>query len=241
MPKENFLSRRTAWQNRIAEEVANGVAERVREGTLAPGAPLPGPRELAGTYATGDRVAERAIDLLLDMGLAERDAEGKLIVARTLPRPDRFEIPTDTEATRADVVALLELRLGIEAEAAAMAARRHTPEQLAAIRDAAAGFEKIPEGDAPARADFEFHRAVAEATGNPYVLEFVDYLGPLMIPRMRPALAAAGALTQADLDRARQEHRAIIDAIAARDPDAARAAMHAHLGRVAARLRGQDG
>lgn len=81
---------------------------------------------------------------------------------------------------------------------------------------------------------------MAEATGNHYVLEFVDYLGPLMIPRMRPALAAAGALTPADLDRARQEHRAIIDAIAARDPDAARAAMHAHLGRVAARLRGQD-
>ena len=88
----------------------------------------------------------------------------------------------------------------------------------------------IADGDSAVTADFEFHRAISAATGNPYFERFMHFLGPVMIPRkssLSPHLA--GSQQQAYLRKIQHEHRLILDAIESRDPHAARLIIREHL------------
>ena len=86
-------------------------------------------------------------------------------------------------------------------------------------------------------ADFNFHRAVAAASGNRFYLGLLDSLGPMMIMLPRTRLGDAYSLTDAGhVDRVRREHDDIAAAVIAGDPDVARAAMRVHLGNTRLRL-----
>ena len=75
-------------------------------------------------------------------------------------------------------------------------------------------------------ADFNFHRAVAAASGNRFYLDLLDSLGPMMIMLPRTRLGDAYSLTDAGhVDRVRREHDDIAAAVIAGDADVARAAM----------------
>src|SRR5260221_11548373 len=79
-------------------------------------------------------------------------------------------------------------------------------------------------------ADFDFHRAIAKATGNPYFQNFLDYLGHYISPRPPLRIEQRDSETQAAyLRKVQGEHHVIHDAIAKRDAGAARAAMRVHL------------
>lgn len=227
-----YFSRRMLWQNKLAEEVLRGLLSRIRDGALAPGAPLPSREALAGEYVTTTTVIDRALERLAEMRVAAPDPDGSWHVTGFPGREEGFALPTGPEATRADIIAVLELRVPVECEAAALAAARRSEAQLQAIRDAAEAFAgTAPEG-APAQADFRFHVAIAEAAGNPYFRDLVEYIGPLLIPRMRVQLTPDAAGRDENLARSRTEHAAIVDAIAAGDAAAARTAMSAHLART---------
>lgn len=242
MAEERFLSRRAVWLSRLADEVARGLTERIRSGTLAEGEPLPDTEALMADFVTSPTVVERALETLESNGLVRRDADGVFRVAPAARPDEGFAVPPLAEGSRADVVLVLELRIGVEAEAAALAAERRTEEQLAAIRAAQADFEAaIDAGTGAAQADFGFHLSIAEASGNHYVRDLTEYLGPLLIPRMRVQLSSAAEADDANLQSARAEHRRIVEAIAAADPEAAREAMRHHLARslTAVRSRGR--
>ncbi|MHA3976690.1 FadR/GntR family transcriptional regulator [Halovulum sp. GXIMD14794] len=239
MPDKGFMSRRALWQAKLAEEVMQGIAHRIRTGDLAPGHPVPDRHELASSFVTSETVAERALGLLVDEELAAPGPDGTLIVAARSPRGGALTLPPASDTTREDVIALVELRLGVESEGAALAAERRTDTQLDEIRGAALAYENAAGAEqAPAAADYGFHLAVARATGNAYIEELTEYLGPLIIPRMRVSLTSAGTFGDRDLSNSRAEHRAIVEAIAASDPEAARAAMLAHLGRTLELVKG---
>ncbi|GAB3469653.1 hypothetical protein GCM10027398_18710 [Azotobacter salinestris] len=126
---------------------------------------------------------------------------------------------------------ILELRLGLESQAVALAARRRTEEQLAAMRQALDDYQDALAGARSCvEADRRFHLLIAEATGNPYFGEIMRHLGEALIPRNRIDSGARGGK---DLARhgylANLEHEAILKAIRQQDPDAARAAMWTHL------------
>lgn len=232
------LSRRALWMQKLADEVVHGLAERIRSGDLHPGACLPDRTSLAAEYITSDGVVERAIEHLMADGLVRRDDNGRVCVVGYPGPEDGFELPQSDKATLNDVLSVLELRIGIEGEAAAHAAERHTPEQLAAIRSAAAAYEAaVSDRTAPARADYQFHLSIADAAGNRYFHELVEYLGPLLIPRMRAAVLATARGTFA---ASTTEHQAVIDAITARDSNAARDAMQRHLGHTFERIRANE-
>ena len=79
-------------------------------------------------------------------------------------------------------------------------------------------------------ADLQFHLELAQATGNRHFVDVISALGAGAIPRARLAGAAPGGEEhKAYLRRVNLEHEAIVDAIAAADPEAARAAMRTHL------------
>jgi len=136
------------------------------------------------------------------------------------------------------VIAVLELRIGLETEAAGLAAQRRSDADLRAMREALAGFAQAiaDDGDALA-ADFELHLQIARAPQNAHFLELMSYLGTMIIPRARLNTArVAGAGRREYLRSVHAEHEGIVGAIAAGDADAARAAMRTHLANSRERL-----
>ena len=87
---------------------------------------------------------------------------------------------------------------------------------------------------------FAFHRAIVEATGNPHFARLLEFLGHFIIPGQPVRAAASLASTGGSqyLRQIQREHEAICAAITARDVDAARRAMRAHLEGAMTRYRG---
>ena len=121
------------------------------------------------------------------------------------------------------------MRGAIEGEAAAAAAMRHTPMQL--IRIAHALRQRLEVGQAASVADLAFHHAVVGASGNELFEQVLAMLDESIERSMRIAL---GITREGSAERARRvadEHQAIYDAIAPRDPSSADLAMRYHLDR----------
>ncbi len=82
------------------------------------------------------------------------------------------------------VIEVLELRMAVEAEAAAIASERATAAQIKDIRHAQQDLTRaIAKGDRGIKEDLAFHRSIAVATQNNRFVEFLEYLGRLIIPR----------------------------------------------------------
>lgn len=231
------MTRRALWMHKIAEQIEHSILARITDGTLAPGT-SPGKRDvLAADFVTSGSVVDLALESLSAAGHLEQGPDGTLVVTAG-PQPSRqFEIPTADRLE--DVQAILEMRLGLETVAAALAAERHSEAQLGQIRKAMADYEAaVTEGQGAAQADFRFHHAIAAASGNDYLSDLLDHLGPLLIPRMRVALpGSVSEAGDANLQRSIEEHRKIVDAIAARNADDADKAMDLHLNRALGLIR----
>ena len=89
-----------------------------------------------------------------------------------------------------DLLEALEVRIAIESEAAALAARRRTPEQLAAIRAACDAMDAaLARGEETTSLDLAFHRAISEATGNRHFVGLFNYLGEVLMARARLSIS----------------------------------------------------
>ena len=218
----------------LALGLVRALEDRIRAGALAAGDKLPTEAAIMAEFEVSRTVVREAISKLQAAGLVEtRHGIGTFVLG--LGEGGPFRIGAEQMATLTDVIAVLELRIGIETEAAALAAQRRTEAQLTAMRAAVAAFAEATEAGRDAvTADFQFHLEIARATGNPHFEHLMATLGRQSIPRARLAsLRAAGdedPVAQRDyLLRVNAEHESILDAIAARDGEAARAAMRTHL------------
>jgi GntR family transcriptional repressor for pyruvate dehydrogenase complex len=138
-----------------------------------------------------------------------------------------------------DRLHLLEFRIGVETEAAALAAGNRSERQLNAIRQALEEFSRGAGHPAQAmKADYEFHRAVAAASGNPFYTNCLAGLGQTMIAMPRTRLLTNGEhYARESFEQVVHEHQSISAAIADRDGAAASAAMRNHLANSRRRLR----
>ncbi|GAA1487594.1 FadR/GntR family transcriptional regulator [Brachybacterium sacelli] len=227
--------------HRTADLVA-ALRRRIVDGEIAPGEKLPSENQLIAAHGVSRTVVREAVTRLQAEGLV-RTRRGAGSFALTPPAEQGSGWPARPVRTVAERRALLELRTGLESEAASLAAVRRTAADLAAMGDALARFEDS--AGAPAAAlehDFAFHRAVAEAAGNPLLLELIDALGPAMIAMPRHRLDPAGA-DGAGGGRGSgavgHEHAAVLTAITAGDAQAAAAAMRTHLAGSRRRLDGK--
>jgi GntR family transcriptional regulator, rspAB operon transcriptional repressor len=128
---------------------------------------------------------------------------------------------------------LLEARWAVEANVAALAAQRRTDEQVArlqALVDMLSGLTQDADRDKFMQIDHDFHAVVAEAAGNQALAEILRSLHERSARLWKLRLWAAG-----DLAHTQDEHRAVLDAIVARDGDAAAAAMASHLASLRSR------
>jgi GntR family transcriptional regulator, transcriptional repressor for pyruvate dehydrogenase complex len=222
----------------LSAEVAKSLGDQVRKGQWTVGSKLPREADLMGRFGVSRTVVREAISYLQAAGLVEtRHGSGTYVRAREeLPT---FRVQPEQLATLRDTIALLEFRIAVESEAAAIAATRRTKADLTEMQAALKAFEDaVSAGENAAEADARFHLAIAVATQNSHFMEFMNALGTRAIPRARLArIADDDDVKRSYLQRVQQEHEAILSAIRNRDVDGARAAIRTHLSSSRERLK----
>jgi DNA-binding FadR family transcriptional regulator len=123
----------------LSAGVVAGLKDKILAGELAPGAKLPSEAELIEEYAVSRTVVREAVTRLRAEGLVEtQQGRGSFVLA--VPEPSSFSVESSAIRTQADVLAMLDFRIGVESEAAALAARHHTAADADAISAAMDGF-----------------------------------------------------------------------------------------------------
>jgi GntR family transcriptional repressor for pyruvate dehydrogenase complex len=214
----------------LAGELVDSLGDRIRDGRLAPGAKLPTEAAIMAEYGVSRTVVREALSKLQAAGMVRtRHGIGTFVVGAGDAAP--FRISPEQLATLQDVVAMLELRIGLETEAAGLAAQRRDEANLRAMRSALDEFAAaVQAGRDAVAADFRFHLEIARATQNLHFAELMTALGAGMIPRARlDAPVRMNEERREYLRRVNGEHESIYDAIVAHDSEAARAAMRTHL------------
>lgn len=222
----------------LAEAVILRLSARIDDGTYAPGDKLPSEQELCREFEVSRTVIREAVaSLRLGGRLIARQGVG-VFVAEQDTKKLGFEISAIDGIRTA--LQILELRLGVEVESVALAAERRTPAGLAEITRAYDHFSALDGSDVQeeAKADFEFHLAIARATNNPHFPQFLEALGQDITFDLRLKHAqSAGQNHKAHIKKVAREHGAILSAISLGDANAARAAVRKHLEETLSRYR----
>jgi GntR family transcriptional repressor for pyruvate dehydrogenase complex len=212
--------------------VIQGIKEMLTRGELGPGSRLPVEKDLALRLSVSRGSLREGVRALAALGVLEtRQGDGTYVTAldpSDLLSPLGFLADLQQPAHAAD---LLAVRRVLESESVALAAVRLTDEQLAELDRILGVVDRILESDPDMdlegfiRADTEFHRMIARASGNPALAAIIDTLtGRTFRARLWRAISHRGSVrdTQA-------EHRAILTELVKRDPDRARIRMATHL------------
>jgi DNA-binding FadR family transcriptional regulator len=214
--------------------VASSISREIAEGRLKPGDQLPTEQALAQTFGVSRNVVREAIARLRSEGrIWSQQGRGAFVVdaANTTVLTIDYDVLQHANAFRS----LFELRGILEVEAASLAAKRRTESDIAAMHEALETMTAAPYGSVMwLKTDLEFHRTVAAATGNPYMVQFLTFVSE----RVRDSILAAGNQQRSD-DMASitlGEHRRILAAIEAGNAEEAQAAMQDHLAGAAHRV-----
>ncbi|WP_457964586.1 FadR family transcriptional regulator [Arthrobacter sp. D1-29] len=223
----------------LTADLAADLRTRIVDGVIQPGEKLPSENTLIGEFGVSRTVVRSALTRLQAEGLVETE-RGRGSFALTPPAEGTPAAPGSRPVvTMEDRLHLLEFRMGVEAEAAALAARNHNDRQLRAVDKALEEFTASSDHPAHAmKSDYEFHRAIAAASGNPFYSDCLLALGQTMIamPRTR-LMTGVEHYARDNFDQVVHEHRSILAAIADRDEASAAAAMRSHLANSRRRLR----
>jgi len=218
------LARRTY----VAEAIRT-IKDMILDGRLAPGQRLPPERSLSEALGVSRPTVREAIRSLQAMNILEsRHGAGTFVASLSvdeLLRPLQFVLSLATGG----LDHLFEVRMLLEPGAAALAAVRASEEQVAGLRDCAARAEAEAVADAEAmlRLDTELHERIVDASANPLLQHLWAATSALGAESRSYTVRLPGVRPQTIT-----EHRAIVDAIAARDAVAAEAAMAAHISRI---------
>jgi len=206
----------------LAAQTAQLLLGRIRDGEWPLGHRLPGETTLAAQLSVGRSTLREAIRELAGRGVLE-SRQGAGVFVTALDASEDW----DTVLRRATIAAVIEARIAIEAEAAALAAVRRTPADMRTIRRtlAARGVEGQPVPE-HVDADMAFHRAVIAAAHNDVLIQLFD----AFLPRLRLAMIDMLKIAPVHSETADHDaHRDLAESIASRDHAAAAVASRTHL------------
>lgn len=224
---------------RLSDQVARQLAAEIAAGRLATGAKLPPEARLVQQFEVSRTVVREAVSRLKSLGLVDsRQGSGVYVTANPSYAPLHFD--SRHAESRAAVVQMAEVRRALEAEAAGLAAQRRDAPDLARLHDAMAAIERTAAaGGDGVEEDLRFHRAVAQAAHNPFLLGTLDYLAQFM--RGAIGVTRANEARRADFAaQVRQEHAAVLQAIEAGQPARARMAASRHMDNAIRRIEDAD-
>ena len=219
----------------LTERTVEALLDHVLTRGLEPGTSLPSVAALADALGVSKPVVREALNALKALGIIEI-ANGRRATVRDLDGGVlgvyfRRAVQVIDDSLR-DV---MDVRIGIEIRAAALAARNHTDADVATLEGLLAEM-RVAEDDAErfSRADSAFHRAIAAASGNRLIFHVVESLEAALRNAAYQGVRSLSA-TEA-VDAVVGEHRALVDAIARRDEKAAAALMHDHIASAMERM-----
>ncbi|AYO37570.1 MULTISPECIES: FadR/GntR family transcriptional regulator [Serratia] len=227
-------------RQKASHQVLAQLKEGISNGTFPVGEKLPSENLLAEAFGVSRVPVREALGILEVSGIiSSRQGGGHRVEQHSLLskyQPLVLEIADPDE-----VEALLEMREVIEQQAACMAAERHTEQELRAIELALNDFKRctLDEGLIGHREDYLFHRAIMQASHNPFFVQILDNMHELYLGVLVYSLSK-NLGRQAERQRVIDEHQRVFMAIKARDPAAATAAMQNHLSNVRGKLRRLD-
>ena len=220
---------------RLSEQLADALVASIREGQLQPGQRLPTEAALVQRFGVSRTVVREALSRLKTMGLLEsRQGSGAFIREASAPELERLVFTPDGSV--AAVLQMVEVRRALEAESAALAAARRTPQALKLIKTSLQAIAKaVAAGGDGVAEDVAFHAAIARAADNPFLLATLAYLNRFLLDATR--VTRANEAMRDDLaEQVRNEHAAVVAAIEAGDVAAARQAGAAHMLNAAERI-----
>ncbi|PIO99424.1 FCD domain protein [uncultured Pleomorphomonas sp.] len=216
----------------LTDELTASLTTQIETGKFSLGEKLPTGQRLAEEHGVSVTVVREAISRLMSEGLVVSRQGAGVFVAPSIDRRP-FRIMRSNGADAPTLSEVFELRLGVEVEAAALAATRHNKRTLAAISRALKEMQAAYEagGDA-VEEDLAFHRKIALATGNALFGGFIEFIGG----HVKGVIQASRESGDRDeIVAALAEHNLIYSAIAAGDANGAREAMKQHMDRCLSR------
>lgn len=212
----------------VRELIAEKIAQLVSSGVLSEGDALPGERELAASLSVSRETIRGAIGILADAGVLRVSHGARTMVASR----DVGGLIGDAAITVSnrsyDLDSVHEARLLVEQRLARMAATRVTEELLAGF-DSSISAQVACGGDAIRflLCDREFHALLYKAAGNDALFDIAMSLYNYMLDHRRRIVSRPGSIA-----RSIEDHRAILEALRLRDPDAAASAVVTHSTRI---------
>lgn len=231
-----FKVERLTVAGTLTDRVVAALVDLIRGEDFTPGSRLPSEMNMASRFGVSRTVIREAISRLKSEGLVEsRQGSGVFVREGNMDAPFRID-PAIMDSIQS-VLQVVELRLALEGEIAAFAAKRRTSAQVKAISQALKQIENEErEGKDGVDADIAFHRSIAEATGNPQFLALIEFLSNFL--RNATATTRSYEATKETLSlEVKAEHAAIVDAISQQDPVAARTAARKHMEGASRRLK----
>jgi DNA-binding FadR family transcriptional regulator len=213
----------------LTQQLVVQITDDITSGRLLPGARLPTEKAMMSATGVSRTVVREAVACLRADGLVTVRQGVGAFVAHHARRPFRIEV--DDLHSLSEALQIMELRTGVEIEAAGLAAERGEAAAFRKIADAYGMIEgAIERGETAVDEDFAFHCSIADATGNSQFRRFLEYLGRFIIPRQSIRTNLPRMEDQRSyLMRIQREHLEILDCIRKQAPASARAAMRRHL------------
>jgi DNA-binding FadR family transcriptional regulator len=220
---------------RAGDRLYGQLLEQIISGDLGEGHRLPSEMALCQTFDVSRTVVREALSRLQADGLVYAKQGVGTFVARRPPQAlIQLAAPDDVSA----IMACFEARVALECEAAALASVRRSKDHLGVLRNALAdlktGFSERRPG---VEADLRFHRAVALASGNEYIVALLDAVNSNTAQWLHIVLNITAQHSSAErAQRVYDEHLRIFEAIGEGDPERARLLMRYHLDQARRRV-----
>ncbi|MCF6092656.1 FadR family transcriptional regulator [Microaerobacter geothermalis] len=219
-------------KKKVYEMVIERLKHSIESGLINPGDRLPSERDLAVTLSVSRSAVREALSVMESRGIIEiKSGIGVFLVE---DKRDQMvsKIEEIFSKNTNELLELLELRQGIEGQAAYLAALRADKKNVLVIERALSDLEKaVAERKIAAEEDFNFHLAVVNASSNQMMLKTFSLISNAIIEGLKHSRSESLSVP----GRSRivlEEHRAIYEAIKKKDPEQARNAISYHIDQV---------
>lgn len=214
---------------RVSDQAFEQIRDLVFRGQLKPGEQLMPERELAQALGVSRPTVREAIRRLVTMGLLEQQQGAGTFVRSLNAQREHNPLAAVIEGHDATLEELLEVRMGLEGQAALLAAQRATAEDLQVMEKALAAMQaEIAAGRLGIDDDVSFHMALAFASKNPVQVYIMKNFYDLLHHGIKENLRALWE-EPASLPIIVRQHREIYEAIKDHDPEGAYQSMKRHI------------
>jgi GntR family transcriptional repressor for pyruvate dehydrogenase complex len=213
---------------RISDQVFEQLRELIFRGDIAPGQKLMTERELSENLGVSRSSVREAINKLVTLGFLEQ-RQGYGTIVRSLDEGGLTPLATVMEAQDASLIDLLEVRRGVECNAAAMAAERADEKDIRLMEKGLRSMEEdTARGGLGTEGDVGFHMAISYATKNPLQVYIMKNVFDFLFVGIRENLLHLYEDPE-NIQKILRQHTAVFETICSRNTSAAFDAMRNHI------------